>query len=537
MKLKYVLEVIQPGGQKESSTHEFEKSRVIIGRGGKSDIVLDNPLISLEHAEFELLESVLSVRDLKSQSGVQVNGVARTSFRLKSGDSVKLGDFSFHIREEHPYWVIQETRRLREVEELQERVKRIRRGLDLRSRLPSMFFLSALVSLVILIGWAFLPVTEKNPLQLSSGPLSSSHRMLETECNACHADPFSRVADKSCLACHALTEHAKALPNLLKHHPEQRTLCVDCHFEHRGDEKLILSDSRLCTSCHAVMHSLSSDRRIPEIAGFDGHPEFRVTIGDSKDETPLKLNHMLHLKPNLQGPQGRVTMQCTDCHHHTPDLRGIEPMTFEHDCKSCHSLGFDEKLPGKEVPHGDPDLVFNFIYAEYAKLFLASGGMAEESSLRKRPGEETDDKEISFTRAAILEQTRAAETLLFTKTACYICHQVSQAARLPEEEKSLFKVEPVKVPERWLPASIFSHAAHEEISCESCHSGVRTSTETSDLLLPRVATCHGCHTDSGRNNAVHSECMLCHSYHDSLPFPFERKRSIKTNLSEMIGKP
>ena len=188
-----------------------------------------------------------------------------------------------------------------------------------------------------------------------------------------------------------MSEHAKTLQNLTDNHPDMKFRCATCHKDHNGEKGLIENSSRLCAQCHANLAAFLPSTKHPKVASFNQHPQFSVTIpqytgveqesSTSKrvalddrenlhDTTRLKLNHEKHLVKDLRGPDGPETLQCLDCHKLTADLKKIVPMNYEANCARCHPLGFDERLVEKTVPHGDPDVVYNYLYAEYAKLFL-----------------------------------------------------------------------------------------------------------------------------------------------------------------------
>jgi len=66
--------------------------------------------------------------------------------------------------------------------------------------------------------------------------------------------------------------------------------------------------------------------------------------------------------------------------------------------------------------------------------------------------------------------------------------------------------------QKWMPHAKFDHDAHRGFTCESCHAKALKSTETSDVLLPGVATCKTCHAP-GPDHAE-ARCFECHTYHD-----------------------
>jgi transcription elongation factor Elf1 len=58
----------------------------------------------------------------------------------------------------------------------------------------------------------------------------------------------------------------------------------------------------------------------------------------------------------------------------------------------------------------------------------------------------------------------------------------------------------------------FDHDAHRGFTCVSCHAKALTSTESSDILLPGIATCKTCHAPGPAH--ADSRCSECHTYHD-----------------------
>jgi transcription elongation factor Elf1 len=106
----------------------------------------------------------------------------------------------------------------------------------------------------------------------------------------------------------------------------------------------------------------------------------------------------------------------------------------------------------------------------------------------------------------VQEKTAEAEELLWRKT-CKQCHALDFAPGA-----SLPCVAEARITARWMPHARFDHDAHRGFSCTSCHQAATRSTETTDVLLPGIATCKTCH-GSGEGHAE-SRCYECHTYHD-----------------------
>lgn len=556
MKLHITIEHIRANGQSETITQEYDQESVIIGRGGKSDVRWSSASLSAEHARFFRREDALFVEDLNSLSGIRVNGRLVQRRELREDDTIVIGDVQFVVKKEGDLWLLHGIRRDTVVEDSRKRIERIVRQLNIRHAYPSMTRISVVLAAIVIVGFVFMPLFDFPsgiaPLLWSSGPVSSAHTMIEHDCQACHAQPFQPVQDESCLACHAMTDHAPSLVDIGSPHAEQR--CASCHFEHNGPHGVVLTESKLCTTCHENLRSILPEADMNEptlknVADFSSHPQFAVSLktsagyervslddeGRLRDPAQIKLNHAIHLEEGLNGPDGPVTMECGDCHRLTPDTKAFTPISYERDCSSCHGLEFDDRLPGVSVPHGDAETVYHFAYAEYAKLFLDA---QERRPIvpgfdRFKPGSAPKGVEArrAFARNEVDAVAREAEALLFTKTGCLLCHNVVEKteAEFAEdgEQSSRFVITKPGIPDVWFPKAHFAHSAHQEVQCESCHEGVRESQVTSDVLLPPIESCQLCHGDSGELGKVHSECILCHSFHDPEVLPKEKRRDFK----------
>ncbi|MCW5549292.1 MAG: sigma 54-interacting transcriptional regulator [Opitutaceae bacterium] len=64
---------------------------VTLGRSRENAVVLDDPSVSRRHAEIAVSPNQVTLRDLKSRNGVQVNGVPRREATLQPGDRIKIG--------------------------------------------------------------------------------------------------------------------------------------------------------------------------------------------------------------------------------------------------------------------------------------------------------------------------------------------------------------------------------------------------------------------------------------------------------------
>ncbi len=411
----------------------------------------------------------------------------------------------------------------------------------------------------------------------SAGSLSAAHAVLTKQCAACHVTQggfFSeKVADQKCLACHDGSIHHAA--------QEFTPSCVSCHTDHRGSIRLAATSDAACTQCHAdlrVRALLSGGLQVePKLVGasqnlvgrgssanfvrnidsFEGdHPEFAALRAGQKDPGTIQLNHYRHLQPNLLGPNGsRVQMVCTDCHRSATDANAawpygdlqsetgaaksvsasgakpdplvsgssrayMAPATFAHTCAACHSLQFDKRL-ADAVPHDKPEVIHPFV-VEKLQAYIAT----HPADLRvpRDPSRDLPEKPIPADYRLltppewVAERTAEAEQLLWRKT-CKQCHTLvfAEGAALP-------KVAPSNFTARYMPHAKFDHSQHGLVACTSCHVAATNSQQTSDLLLPGIATCRSCHRPG--TEAAESRCFECHTYHD----PAQRK-PVHSNFS------
>jgi pSer/pThr/pTyr-binding forkhead associated (FHA) protein len=74
-----------------SQRREFEKGRVVLGRGRQADFQLDDPNVSRRHAAVYWENGRLFLKDLGSTNGTLLNGRPVTAGPLSRGDVITLG--------------------------------------------------------------------------------------------------------------------------------------------------------------------------------------------------------------------------------------------------------------------------------------------------------------------------------------------------------------------------------------------------------------------------------------------------------------
>ena len=435
------------------------------------------------------------------------------------------------------------------------------------------FWLSV-ATLALAVVWIAWHGFSRDSSVYSSGRMSGAHAVLEAECAACHvqtAGTFSaKASDTACLSCHDGPMHhaAKTDPgDCATCHAEHRgrmslvaaknESCAQCH----GD----LNRSNGATRFAARIESFE-----------DGHPEFAALRSnggvEASDPGTIRVNHAIHMKPIRRGPNGpNVQLACGDCHQpgavsaswayadarytsantsysKQDEVRALQPgalarlmpmtgrelmapVRFAYACAGCHSLDFDKRFD-EGVPHDEPEVVHAFLAKRFGEYIAAHPG--EERDVRELARDLTGKPVAPEVRVLtpaqwVAERTAEAEDLLSRKT-CKQCHALSFAKK-DDHKKILQSGTPAELSSnsgsstgglptipyanitlQWMPHAKFDHDAHRGFSCESCHQKALTSTETSDVLLPGIATCKACHAPGPEH--AESRCFECHTYHD-----------------------
>ena len=424
---------------------------------------------------------------------------------------------------------------------------------------------------VLALAWIAWRTFARDSRVYSSGRMSAAHAVLEKQCAACHlqqAGVFSaKVANTACLDCHDGPIHHTEQT----YAPD----CATCHTEHRGRIDISAASTSACATCHSDLtsneHALRVAAHIKTFA--NGHPEFAavrpVSNQPPRDPSTIELNHAIHLKPIRRGPNGPlVQLECNDCHRPAaafaswayadakyvaahpsysdqdeirPALGGtlgsrtpptgrelMAPVRFATACAGCHLLTFDKRFDDG-VPHDKPEVVHAYLvktFQQYIAVHPAELRVVRDPK-RDLTGKPIPPEVRILTPAQwVTERTVDAEDLLWRKT-CKQCHALMQrdGGELPQVQDTtgnlasarpsaspLPKVAAANVMVRWMPHANFDHDAHRGFTCISCHEKALTSTESSDVLLPGVATCRTCHAP-GPDHAE-SRCSECHTYHD-----------------------
>ena len=527
-----------------------------IGRGTDCPLFLPDPRISLHHAALHF--STEGIASLEAESGlVSIDGSFARAARLREGQRILLGPYEMlvlaHPTDHDLALSIELIEPLREgIDEVRGNV---RAGLDqtwLSKRLFAWMFLAAILG--VFLAWPAINAIEgqQHPAQRKAamkqgvtadaswdpGPLASAHAPFGRDCGTCHQQPFVQVQNVACEDCHKTigwhfplnTRESKVVHDNV--FPGAR--CASCHRDHKGPNGLIRSDATLCIDCHRDLKRRHQASGVDDISDFArDHPPFKLSIvqpgkrgteaivrnaqdAKAKESSGLKFPHDKHLdKKGVRGPDGKVALECANCH--VPDEAGtrFKPVTMKDHCQSCHSLEFEPKVTDRQAPHGNVANVLSTLNEFYAKAALADTpiDVVVDAGIR-RPGERLRLAE-GKRQAALKWATEKADKIardLFEDRVCFICHEVTPVAAT-DGQSATWKIAPVAITPHWLPKARFPHNQHNTHPCSDCHN-VSTSKLSADIAIPDIKNCRECHGgNEPMRDKARGTCETCHGFH------------------------
>jgi predicted CXXCH cytochrome family protein len=536
-----------------------------LGRGTDNDVCLPGLSVSLHHARIVTRGESLWVEAVDAPR-VLVNRRPRASARLKPRDVMRIGRTELRVLPPDApadlVLEIEETERLGdERAELAKRTKMgIERGLLTRRTLSWTGFV-----LLLAVFLAF-PLLSENQGSWNSGPVSNKHGFIGDQCERCHG-VFEAVNDDACLTCHFETAPHTADDREVAGLSDTR--CASCHIEHTGSTMLTDLGEPLCAGCHASITDSLATAVVGDASDFgDDHPDFRLHVvtaagsgerlravwsADLEERSGLHFSHLRHVGQKLPLPDGsKANVDCATCHRLGEAGATMQPIDFETSCRDCHRLTFDETIPEREAVHGDLDRMREELRELYSDQ-VVQGDIRDKRSPRslrfRRPGKRLTPAEQLAAREWVGKKVdQATRHLMVNPGECARCHEIVSG---PAEGDGL-GVAPVEVASAWMPKSEFRHATHAPFHCRDCHPaaavydpedaaqlprpawslpeskpyglltpaeleseyGLQPSVRSSDVLLPSIDRCRGCHGGQDADPPqVASGCGLCHPFH------------------------
>jgi hypothetical protein len=537
MKIRVASITRSRSGQPVRAERVVEADVVTVGRAAGSTLYLPDPRIALEHGQI--------VRGIDGDwLTLLKDGGGANRLRLTDGAAIDVGPYVLGVERAPEDIDLALTIEL--VRPLPEGATGSAARTSLRQtwltqRVPALllFVLVLAAFLAVPLLNAFDPASRvafsKHPLTpdlaWNPGELAAPHHMLNRRCEACHEQPFARVRDEACAACHKnVAGHTREAP--LQHALFGGQRCATCHADHKGAMALATPSAADCVGCHAHLKTRAVDTALADAADFStAHPEFKLTLWRGPGKKPhdfvrvalddrsrlierpgLKFPHDVHLKAGLQGPTGKEKLACGDCHQSAPSAGAdFKPIAMQSHCQRCHSLEFEPLLSTREAPHGDVERIVAAIAAFYESAALNNLPVdtAPAAPLERSIGTGGAASPAERARALAWAQrkTRAVARDLIEVRACPICHEVTRAT------DHAWKVEPVFISQNWMPGARFEHASHAASPCSDCHK-VDKSKRSEDVAMPDVASCRACHGgNQSAPNKLTSTCLMCHEFH------------------------
>ena len=529
---------------------DFAGARITIGRAADNDLHLPDLALDPRHAAIERREDGQIAVEALQTLGFTLDGrqATQASIAPQTGGELRFGNYRIAVSQDSDGAVLLTVGQVEETEGPTDE----KSAFSLAGKLPGKRVMSWLLALLVLAAFLAYPIysnltrnpaakeTVKGDAAWTPGPLSLAHHQLEGKCESCHVKPFEPVSDATCLTCHkAVHDHAK--PDRLanargpgsagdelqwsiahKFGKPGPGACSDCHTEHEGAGRMPPPAQAFCADCHGTLKDRLGDTALGNAADFGKlHPQFRpalpLAMGSDKlsrmslaqrprEASGLTFPHDLHLDhrsgvSKMAQRLGQASpLACKDCHRPTADGVRFLPIDMERDCESCHSLAYDKVgSTFRKLRHGDVDQMI-------ADLSVAPRAAAPIVTGRQRPGDFSNTGPYFARFSPPAGGVGTVQQALSRDGICGECHTPSSAG-------GRFSVVPVTQVSRFMNHGWFTHAAHKQEKCTSCHSAER-SASSADLLLPDLKSCRTCHLgENAPRGKVSSSCAMCHDYH------------------------
>ena len=530
----------------------LDGERFVFGRSASCDLPLPDLRVSFREAVLQEEPEGLMLRG-EGDRRFWVNGQQTSAVLLTPGLSLGIGPYTIAVTEPpaggDPNAKIALTIELTTATDADGdklmRTARMSLGSALlnRRRLSWAGFIAAMVLFLILPIAQFLtPIDPSAPktvrhwpaafdIAWNSGEISNPHKIIASECGACHQAAFVKTQDAACLNCHRGVGHHVDRKQVTLPEIEQER-CAHCHKEHQGPRGALAyaSDQAICSDCHLNIRTRAPVSDLAAVADFgDSHPQFKVSVVVNAAEKQVKrvelasaepprdLNglvfpHDKHLNPRgVIAPEGRRQMGCASCHTPEPGGAALAPISMEKHCASCHGLRFEPSQPTRLVPHGSWASALRSVEDAYSAMALRGGSDRPDApaSVRRRPGTEMTPEERLEAVAWADERTGQAMGYLGSVSVCGACHGMDKSAGADPRG---WMIKPVMLLQHYMPKARFTHAKHTDTACGDCHDAAK-SASSAEVLMPKIEVCQACHAGQGAENKVPSTCIDCHKFH------------------------
>jgi hypothetical protein len=540
-----------PDGISEAQDFEVQTRAVTIGSAADRTIQLLGRSVGAQHATIAAIGSKLKLSCARGRR-FQLNGKEVRSAALNVGDEILIAGHRLNLINPPAGFDLGIEVQLNAAADASEFETAFRTDLDQtwlskRGGAWMLAVLTAALALLLPLRTAILhregahvPGGLPDEALWSAGPLIPPHELAlgGSNCGACHQEFFVRVQDGACRQCHQPIQDHVAKQDLVLAHLGAPQRCAQCHAEHDGDAALsAIRHDGLCLACHAQSKSVFGSLKVQTVSGFasaGAHPAFSVTLqtgreplAAAQEHSNLKFSHAQHLDASRVSRAGDGgALGCSDCHTLERSGEHFQPITMARDCASCHQLTFDPANPSRELPHGKPLEAMYVIEDYFARRYSGDPKLPPAhpaaAVLRRLPDRDAAAAPLdSCTGAAYLCANRRAAAEIenqFAGRGCVSCHTVTEDAAA-KDIHGRFEVLPVRLNYEYFSGARFNHRQHAiqknllgDEACASCHNA-RSSTHSTDVMIPDVDRCLQCHTQRHEKDKVTTQCVSCHTYH------------------------
>ena len=172
---------------------------------------------------------------------------------------------------------------------------------------------------------------------------------------------------------------------------------------------------------------------------------------------------------------------------------------------------FDRRFGTEQVPHDKQQVVHDFLKKKFSDYIATHPDAVHQV---EPPIFDRSCRSVRRRRKSPATRTSGSPTALKIRSGCCTRKLASSATR-STQQRTLFQKLRKQTSRRdgcRMASSITTRIVQ---SVSSCHLKTVDSRETSDVLIPGIATCRQCHLDRGpAHEAAEARCFECHEYHD-----------------------
>ena len=270
----------------------------------------------------------------------------------------------------------------------------------------------------------------------------------------------------------------------------------------------------------------------------------RSNATERVDRARAAFNHEVHMKPTCASPRGPTKLECVDAAMQAGMRPVVAPARRRHrggpaarldgarhlcrNCASCHPLYFDPLIDAV-APHDTPEKVHAFVDAVAGAVHRGRIPARSENPIRCG----ADSGQLSSTPMRTVTHGGRVDGEVRTARAngCSGRRPARSATRSSPRGAAAARRARRTCRTAWMPHARFDHRAHQLPPARRVMRRT-TSRETSDVLMPSIATCQPATQPAP---GAEARCFECHGYHDwtkppdrRSPVQFESARPVES---------